>query len=91
MAGEHKKTDSKETLQNLKEVQTCMGFVEANVIRSYLENNGIKSVFKGSGAQSILPQTTDGLGEIKIFVLEKDFPLAEKLLTELKKAPKKRL
>jgi len=89
MAARQKPTDKKESRQNLREVQTSMGFVEAEVIRSYLESNGIKCVFKGSGAQSIFPQTTDGLGEIKVYVLEKDFPLALQLLKELKKANKK--
>jgi hypothetical protein len=88
MAARKKATSERETRQNLKEVQTCMGFVEAEVIRSFLENNGIKCVFKGSGAQSILPQTTDGLGEIKIFVLENDFALAQKLLKKLEKTGK---
>jgi len=41
-------------------------------------------VFKGGGAQSILPQTTNGMGAIKICVLENDLPLAEKLLKKLK-------
>ncbi len=57
MAARKKATSEKETRQNLKEVQTCMGLMEAEVIRSFLENNGMRCVFKGSGAQSILPQT----------------------------------
>lgn len=79
-----KKPKNAQADQCLKEVRTSQGFVEAEVVRSYLESNGIKCVFKGSGAQSILPQTTDGMGAIKICVLEKDMPLAEKLLKKLK-------
>jgi hypothetical protein len=79
-----KKPKDAQPNQALKEVHTSQGFVEAEVIRSYLESNGIRSVFKGSGAQSILPQTTNGMGAIKVCVLEKDLPLAMKLLKRLR-------
>ncbi len=84
MSPKLKRPKDAQASQSLKEVHTSQGFVEAEVIRSYLESNGIRSVFKGSGAQSILPQTTDGMGAIKICVLEEDLPLAEKLLKKLK-------
>jgi len=80
MSPKPKKASDKENTQGLKEIQTAMGWVEANVIKSYLQSNGIHCVFKGGGAQSILPQTTDGMGQIKIFVMEEDAGLAEKLL-----------
>jgi len=83
MDQETKKSSPKRKKQGLTEVHTSMGFVEAEVIKSYLENNGIKSVFKGTGAQSIMPQTTDGMGQIKIYVLDEDAELAEELLKKL--------
>jgi len=86
MGLEPKKSTPKKKMQGLTEVQTAMGFVEAEVIRSYLESNGIKCVFKGTGAQSIMPQTTDGMGQIKIYVLDEDAELAEELLKQLNPA-----
>jgi len=88
MSPRPKKASDKENSQGLKDIQTAMGWVEADVIKSYLESNGIKCVFKGSGAQSILPQTTDGMGQIKIYVLEADAALAEKLLKKFGESSK---
>lgn len=90
MSPKPKKNKGPEQRQCLKEVFASQGFAEAEVIRSYLESNGIKSVFKGTGAQSILPQTTDGMGAIKICVLEEDLPLAEGLLKKLRNTQSKK-
>ncbi len=78
-----KKSLPKRKMQSLTEVHTSMGFVEAEVIKSYLESSGIKCVFKGTGAQSIMPQTTNGMGQIKIYVMDEDVELAEELLKKL--------
>jgi len=88
MSPRPKKASNKENSQGLKDIHTAMGWVEADVIKSYLESNGIKCVFKGSGAQSILPQTTDGMGQIKIYVMEDDAALAKKLLKEYRESAK---
>ena len=65
---------------NLVEVARVHGPVEAEVIKNFLESEGISCFFKGLMLQSIYPFSADGLGEIKIFVPEKDLELAKKLL-----------
>ncbi|MBN1224353.1 MAG: DUF2007 domain-containing protein [Candidatus Aminicenantes bacterium] len=69
----------------IKEVHSVWGPAEAEVIKSFLESHGIKSILKGLVVQSVHPFSADGLGEIKIFVLEKDYELAKKLLAEIAK------
>ena len=64
----------------LKQVYKAWGPAEAEVIKSFLESNGISCVLRGLVVQSVHPFSADGLGEIKIFVPEKDYILAKKLL-----------
>jgi hypothetical protein len=71
--------------QPLREIRSVWGQAEADVIRSLLESHGITSLFRGRVLQSIYPMTMDGLGEIKIFVTEKDYDTAMAVLAELPK------
>jgi len=71
-----------ETDSQIKEVYSVWGPAEAEVIKGFLESNGIQCLLKGLVVQSVHPFSADGLGEIKIFVLEKDYELAKKLITE---------
>ncbi len=71
---------------NLKEVCKVWGPAEAEVIRSFLQSHGISCLFRGQVVQSVHPFSTDGLGEIKILVSEKDFALAKKILEKQKPA-----
>lgn len=64
----------------LKEVCKVWGPAEAEVIKSFLKSHGIPCIFRGQVVQSVHPFSADGLGEIKILVLEKHFALAKKLL-----------
>jgi len=64
----------------LMEVQKVWGPVEAEVIKNFLESNGILCILRGEVVQSVSPISVDGLGEMKIFVSEKDYDLAKKLL-----------
>lgn len=66
----------------LKELRKVWGPAEAEVIKSFLESHGIPCLLRGKVVQSIHPFSADGLGEIKIFVTEKDYPLAEKIIAE---------
>jgi len=66
--------------QDLKEVARVQGPVEAEVIKNFLESQGIPCFFKGLIVPSVHPFTADGLGEIKIFVQEKDWETAKNLL-----------
>jgi hypothetical protein len=78
-----KKNDSKlEPESRLKEVYSVWGPAEAEVIKSFLESNGIRCLLKGLVVQSVHPFSADGLGEIKIFVAEKDYEIAKKLISE---------
>lgn len=71
--------------QPLKEIRSVWGQSEAEVIKSLLESHGITCLFRGRVLQSIYPMTVDGLGEIKIFVTEKDYDAAMTVLSELPK------
>lgn len=66
--------------QEFKEIHKVWNQTEAEIIKSFLESQGISCLIKGRIVQNVYPFTTDGLGEIKIFVLEKDCELAKKLL-----------
>ena len=65
-----------------KQVCRAWGPAEAEVIKSFLQSHGISCIFRGQVVQSIHPFSADGLGEIKILVLEKDYDLAIKLLKD---------
>jgi hypothetical protein len=64
----------------LKELTSVWGPAEAEVIKSFLESQGIPCIFKGRVVQSIHPFSVDGLGEVRIFVPEKDYETAKKLV-----------
>ncbi len=79
----NKKDDSKLNPElKLKEVYSVWGPAEAEVIKSFLESNGITCLLKGLVVQSVHPFSADGLGEIKIFVAEKDYDVAKKLISD---------
>ena len=63
-----------------KELTSVWGPAEGEVIKSFLESQGILCVLKGRVVQAIHPFSMDGLGEIRIFVPEKDYETAKKLL-----------
>lgn len=64
----------------LKLVQSVWGPVEAEVIKSFLESQGIACILKGLVVQSVHAFSLDGLGEIKIYVNEKDYETAKNLI-----------
>lgn len=64
----------------LKELHKVWGPIEAEVVKGYLESNGIPCLLRGKVVQSVHPFSADGLGEIKIFVAEKNYSKAKKLL-----------
>ena len=64
----------------LKELHKVWGPIEAEVVKGYLESNGIPCILRGKVVQSVHPFSADGLGEIKIFVAEKDYSRAKELL-----------
>ncbi len=69
----------------LKELTSVWGKAEAAVVMAFLESHGISCVTRGRILQDIYPFSVDGLGEIKLCVLEKDYAAARTLLDELPK------
>lgn len=67
---------------DLEELCKVWGLAEAEVIKSLLASHGIHSLFRGRVVQSVHAFSTDGLGEIKILVLKKDYEEAKKVLAE---------
>lgn len=78
----NEKKKSGEQNFKLREAAKVWGPVEAEVIKSFLKSHGIDCIFRGQVVQSIHPFSADGLGEIKIFVSEKDYSQAKKLLKQ---------
>ena len=83
MTDENKKQPTSTPDTRLKLLQTVQGPVEAEIIKSLLESNGISCILKGLVVQSVHAFSVDGLGEIKIYVDEKDFDLAKELITSV--------
>jgi hypothetical protein len=69
----------------LRELRSVWGQTEADVIKALLESHGISSVFRGRILHSIYPFSMDGLGEVKILVLEEDYEAAKSILDEFPK------
>ena len=82
MDNNKKKDRQLEPESKLKEVYSVWGPAEAEVIKSFLESNGIKCLLKGLVVQSVHPFSADGLGEIKIYVAEKDLEVAKELISD---------
>jgi hypothetical protein len=72
-------------LEELKEVASVWGKAEAAVVMAFLESHGISCVTRGRILQDIYPFSVDGLGEIKLYVLSKDYESAKALLNDLPK------
>ncbi len=68
---------------DLKELVSVWGPAEAEVIKSFLESQGISCLLKGLVVQSVHPFSADGLGQIRIWVQEKDYDLAKELLESM--------
>ena len=66
----------------LKQVCSVWGMAEAEVIKSLLGSYGIKCLLRSHVVQSVHPFSVDGLGELKIFVNEKDYNRAKKIISE---------
>lgn len=74
-----KRKKKKEDVE-LKEVHKVWGPAEAEVIKSLLDSHGIPCILRGQVVHSVFPYSTNGLGEIKILVSERDYPSAKELL-----------
>ena len=56
--------------EKLLEVYRATGELEALVIKGLLESKGIRCILRSDAAFSVHPFTVDGMGEIKVEVLE---------------------
>ena len=76
---------SEPDLEELKEVASVWGKAEAAVVMSFLESHGVSCLTRGRILQDVYPFSVDGLGEIKLYVLAKNYEAAKALLDELPK------
>jgi hypothetical protein len=56
--------------EKLVDVFRASGEMEAHVIKGLLESNGIPCILKSDAATSVHAFTVDGMGEVKVAVLE---------------------
>ena len=56
--------------EKLVEVYRASGELEALVMKGLLESSGIRCILKSDAAFSVHPFTVDGMGEVKIEVIE---------------------
>ena len=66
--------------ENLAEVYTASGEMEALVIKALLECNGIPCLLKSHAAPSVHVPAVDGLGEVKVMVWDSMAEKAKKLI-----------
>jgi len=66
--------------EKLVEVYTATGEIEAQIIKGLLESNGIPCLLKSSAAPSVHVFTVNGMGEVKVMVLESEAEEARGLI-----------
>jgi hypothetical protein len=64
----------------LVKVYTAHGEMEGQVIKGLLDSCGIPSLMQGNAALSMQPFVMDGMGEIKIMVIESQADEARKII-----------
>jgi hypothetical protein len=64
------------------EVHTVQGYIEAEIVQACLRSYGIESTTRGLAAQSIHPFTIDGMGKIKVLVMEGDAENARQIIND---------
>ena len=66
--------------KKLVDVYTANGEIEAHIIKGKLESNGIPCILRSHAAGSVHVFTVDGMGEVKVAVLESQAEEARKIL-----------
>lgn len=66
--------------EKLVDVFSASGEMEAHVIKGLLESNGIPCILKSDAATSVHAFTVDGMGEVKVAVLESMVEEAKKII-----------
>ncbi len=68
--------------EKLVEVAVVYNEVEANIIKSLLESAGIQCVLVTQVPHNVYPVTIDGLGEVKVKVLDIDEDAAREIIAD---------
>lgn len=68
-------------------IHRCYDDIQAEQIRELLESNGIGCQIASDVPHSVFPLTLDGLGEVRIAVLEEDAVRAKELIDEFLDVP----
>ena len=63
-------------------VHTVQGSIEAEIVQTFLRSYGIESTTQGLAVQSVHPFTVDGMGKIKILVMESDAETARQIIAD---------
>jgi hypothetical protein len=63
-------------------VHSVQGSIEAEIVQACLRSCGIESTTQGLAAQSVHAFTVDGMGKIKILVMESDVEAARKTIAD---------
>jgi hypothetical protein len=71
-----------ESANELVELTSVQGEMEAEIIRGVLESEEIKTLVKSDLVHSVHPITIDGLGKVRIMVRRRDFLRAKVVLRE---------
>lgn len=71
----------------LVELISVQGEMEAKIIFGILQSEGITVLVKSNMASGALPFTADGMGEVKLLVLEEDLTRAKVVIKEYLKRP----
>ena len=66
----------------LVELAKVQGDFEAQVLKGMLESEGIEVAIRTGVTPNILPFTVDGLGQVKLFVKERDLEAAKAVMRE---------
>jgi hypothetical protein len=63
-------------------IHTVQGSIEAEIVQACLRSSGIESTTQGLAAQRVHPFTVDGMGNIKILVMERDAEAARQTIAD---------
>jgi hypothetical protein len=63
-------------------IHTVQGPVEAEIVQACLRSCGIESTTQGLATQSVHAFTVDGMGKIKILVMENDAENARQIIAD---------
>jgi predicted dinucleotide-binding enzyme len=77
-------SSDKPVSENMKTVvvHTVQGSIEAEIVQTCLRSCGIESAIQGLAVQSVHPFTVDGMGKIKILVMEDDAEAARQIISD---------